>query len=360
MTTANLPTSLASALDFTITDATTSLKPSNDIVIGTVSHGGYIACVLTKCAVLYARKHPKTVRQTDVRSTTIHFYRPVLPLKLVDLRVYEASLGKAWSTLRVELFQNDKIAASADVIICSFSLPSFTLQTHWKLSPPPRRVHLSKLEMGLDPDWVSYQPAFHPDGFRRGHSYAKIFIPKCHPLDFASTEQWICPGWDCLPLGSCAATEEQDKARWTTDMIQFAIDSTLPVQENLFPRQPGQLLPMGSVAAALAFATEQKKARDDGKTDWRPLANDGSRTIIHQAVHATLSMTTEIKKTLPLEGRRWLYARAEAKSIVNGRLDTQVLLFDEEMDLVAISNQVSQIIPAAQKVTQTKEKRAQL
>lgn len=118
---------------------------------------------------------------------------------------------------------------------------------------------------------------------------------------------------------------------------------------------------MGSVAAALSFASEQKIARDEGKAEWRPLAHDGSKTIMMQTVHATLSMSTEIKKNLPPEGTRWLYVRSEAKSIIDGRLDTEVLLFDEGMELVAISNQVNQIIPSAQKVKQDEKKdKAQL
>ncbi|PFH59144.1 hypothetical protein XA68_12764 [Ophiocordyceps unilateralis] len=357
MATTRLPDSVTAALDLSAVPVPEcSLRLSNDMAFGAVSHGGFVASLMTKYAIKYASEHPKLRLQTDVRSSMAQFYRPVLPSKPATLKLRESSLGKAWSTLRVDLFQADKIAASVDVTICSFSLPSISLPTKWELSPPPRRVDLSKLETESDPDWVSYQPAFYPDGFRRGHAYVRTFIPKDHSTDTASVEQWICPGWDCFPLGSCAALTELDQARWTTEMLQYAADLTLPVQENLFPRKPGSPLPMGSVAAVLEFAAEQKRARKDGRSDWRPLANDGSKTIMIQTVHVTLNMTTEIKKKLPPEGVRWLYARTEAKSIVNGRLDAQVLLFDERMELVAISNQVNQIIPATQKSTKAENR----
>lgn len=234
------------------------------------------------------------------------------------------------------------------------------LQTGWKLSPPSTPVDLSKLESDSDPEWVSYQTAFYPDGFRRASSYVRTFIPRDWPTNIGQLEQWILPGWDCFPQGSCATTTEGDKARWTTDMIQFVVDMSLPVQENLYPTQPDKPLPMASIAAILGFSAAQKKARLQGVSNWRELELDGSKVMMAQSVHVTLRMSTEIKKNLPAQGVRWLYMRTEAKSIVNGRLDMQVLLFDEGMELVAVSNQVAQIIPATQKIQNGKGNNAQL
>lgn len=230
--------------------------------------------------------------------------------------------------------------------ISNFKLLGISLQTGWQLTPC-RPMDLHMLEMDLDTEWISYQTAFHRDGFRRAHSYVRTFIPKSWPSNIKFTEQWILPGWDCLPQGSCVARNEQDKARWTTEMIQFAIDMSFPVQENFFPQT--DRLPMGSIAATLEFAEAQKKARVQGNPNWRELELDGSRKPITQTVHVTLSMSTEIKRNLPPEGVRWLYLRTEAKNITGGRMDLEILLCDENMDLIAISQHVAHIIPSAQK-----------
>lgn len=230
--------------------------------------------------------------------------------------------------------------------ISNFKLLGISLQTGWQLTPC-RPMDLQMLEMDLDTEWISYQTAFHRDGFRRAHSYVRTFIPKSWPSNIKFTEQWILPGWDCLPQGSCVARNEQDKARWTTEMIQFAIDMSFPVQENFFPQT--DRLPMGSIAATLEFAEAQKKARVQGNPNWRELELDGSRKPITQTVHVTLSMSTEIKRNLPPEGVRWLYLRTEAKNITGGRMDLEILLCDENMDLIAISQHVAHIIPSAQK-----------
>ncbi|KAJ5642045.1 thioesterase-like superfamily-domain-containing protein [Penicillium lividum] len=344
-----LPTSLSTALEIEISPSSKGVVPvlSTDISFGAVSCGGYIACLMTKYAINYASKHEKLLvrSQTDVRTSLVQFYRPIIANKPVEMQLREMSLGKAWSTFRVETFQFEKVAASADIWLTNFKLSGISLQTGWQLTAT-RPVDLRMLEMDNDPEWTSYQTAFHPNGFRRAHSYVRTFIPKSWP-QIKFTEQWILPGWDCLPQGSCVAQKEEDKARWTTEMIQFAIDMSFPVQENFSPQT--DQLPMGSIAATLKFAEDQMKARAQGKPNWRELELDGSMKPITQSVHVTLSMSTEIKRNLPPQGVRWLYLRTEAKSIISGRMDLEILLCDENMDLIAISQHVAQIILSAQK-----------
>ena len=51
-------------------------------------------------------------------------------------------------------------------------------------------------------------------------------------------------------------------------------------------------------------------------------------------------MGLEIKKLLPAEGVRWLFVRARAEQIRKGRMDVEVVILDEGMDLVALSQHV--------------------
>lgn len=75
---------------------------------------------MTKHAVLYASQHPKTKHQTDIRSAHIQFYRPVFPAReaRIVMQLRDISIGRAWSTFRVELVQGSdaRISASADII----------------------------------------------------------------------------------------------------------------------------------------------------------------------------------------------------------------------------------------------------
>ena len=172
----------------------------------------------------------------------------------------------------------------------------------------------------------------------------KNFIPSRLPQKVAYAEQWIAPGWDCKPTGS--RDPSKPEARWTNAMIQFVADMMIPMGENLIPSKPGQPDPHASIAATLKYATTQKRAREEGRPNWRELDHDGSVNFTAHLLHVTLTMCTEAKKKLPDEGVRWLYHRTQARSIVNGRMDLEVLTCDEQMGLVAICNQTAQIIPA--------------
>lgn len=48
----------------------------------------------------------------------------------------------------------------------------------------------------------------------------------------------------------------------------------------------------------------------------------------------------EFKKLLPPQGVDWLFVRARAKQIKDGRMDVEVTILDEESELVALSNHV--------------------
>lgn len=133
-------------------------------------------------------------------------------------------------------------------------------------------------------------------------------------------------------------------------MIPFVVDMTIPIQENFFPRESGKPLPVGSIAATLEYAARQQKARERGRSDWRVIDDDGSKTFGARILHVSLTISTEIKQRLPAEGVRWLYLRSECKRILNGRMDLEVLVFDERVDLIAIGHQTAVLIEGASKI----------
>ncbi|PYI10935.1 hypothetical protein BO78DRAFT_414032 [Aspergillus sclerotiicarbonarius CBS 121057] len=259
--------------------------------------------------IAYGDGRAPSLGSLDGRPSRLTTYQPIFPIHPVTMKLREVSIGKAWSTLHVELFQREKIAASADLIISNLDLPGITLPTGWQLLTP-------------------YHSAFYPDGYRRAASYLQFFIPTHPPAQITFVEQWIAPGWDCLPLGS-GPVRGQSPARWTTEMVPFILDMNLPVQENFGQPEASRL------------------AHLDGRPDWRVLRDDGSRILRTPVVNVTLLLSVEIKARLPPEGVRWLYMRSEAKAIERGRMDLQNLLFDERIQLVAISHQVAHLIPAA-------------
>ncbi|TGO66713.1 hypothetical protein BELL_0938g00040 [Botrytis elliptica] len=62
------------------------------------------------------------------------------------------------------------------------------------------------------------------------------------------------------------------------------------------------------------------------------------------AMITSLATSVEMKKLLPLGGAKWLFMRAQAKEIKDGRWSMEVMVFDEGMELVAVSQQLCPII----------------
>ena len=60
--------------------------------------------------------------------------------------------------------------------------------------------------------------------------------------------------------------------------------------------------------------------------------------------YPTLTMSLEIKKLLPPGGVRWLLVRAQVKEVKDGRMDAEVMIFDQGMGLVALSHQTCSVV----------------
>ncbi|KAF5711514.1 hypothetical protein FMUND_8909 [Fusarium mundagurra] len=58
----------------------------------------------------------------------------------------------------------------------------------------------------------------------------------------------------------------------------------------------------------------------------------------------TVSMSLDVKKALPKESEEWLSIRISAKVIENVRYDAEVIVFDREGDVLALSNHVALIL----------------
>lgn len=122
-----------------------------------------------------------------------------------------------------------------------------------------------------------------------------------------------------------------DNSRITNEMLGILIDSYPRMSENYRPKSQ--------------YHTTVLAKRGLRQLGGETLRDDGSRTS--PLAYPTLSLTLEIKKLLPPEGVNWLFCRAQAKEIRNGRMDSEVVILDKDMELVAVSQQLSFIVSRA-------------
>ena len=76
--------------------------------------------------------------------------------------------------------------------------------------------------------------------------------------------------------------------------------------------------------------------------------------------YPTLSMSLEIKRQLPPQGVKWLYVKVIPMEIRNGRFDTNVYIYNEDMQLVAKSHQVSLIVDVSRRATKLEKQKNKL
>ena len=196
-------------------------------------------------------------------------------------------------------------------------------------------MHIPSLEADCDPNWISYLTPFAPGSARRAQSYVRYCIP-FRPHNLHTIDQWVTPGWQ----DSCS----EAGAVWTNETIHFILDNCLPNLNDLIDERKTGSLHQKIVNAGLA----QRKARSEKKDD--KIWGEGlGESDVFPWINSTITIGTEIKRLLPEEGAKWLFMRVTTKSILNDRMDYEIVMMDREMNLIALSHQVAQIIPIGSK-----------
>jgi hypothetical protein len=204
-------------------------------------------------------------------------------------------------------------------------------QTGWQLNPSPLPVSIKELEDDAPSIWSGYLAPFDPSTYRKPHSYVRFYLPierkSRHYMD-----QWVTPGWkdDCSPNG----------AVWTNEIIHFIVDNSLPILNDLLDTDGNFDIYNKIVKAGLL----QKKARSEGKDDrlWGEGLTDSE--LVFPWIISTVSISTEVKRLLPKEGCKWLFMRSTVKDIIDNRMDLEIVLMNEKMELVALSQHICQIV----------------
>lgn len=202
---------------------------------------------------------------------------------------------------------------------------SVSFPTDLTLKPPPPPVDLTALAKDADGNWITYSNKYDPKSFTKVQTHLKFAVPVAGTVEKSVTDEWITP--------------TNPAVRFTTDMLGFVADQFPNMAENY---RPGSIHSSEGIAArALRVLDGTETEKDQGWQSpyWYP----------------TVSMNVEIKKQLPQEGVVWLFVRARAKEIKDGRMDIEVLIFDAEMELVALAQHIGLIVNISWNAKQAKK-----
>lgn len=191
--------------------------------------------------------------------------------------------------------------------------------THYALNPPPPPADTAKLADNTDPHWVSYTYPYHPVSPIKASTHLRYVVPIKGPPHPSVSDVWLTP-------------IHADDA-FTNEMLGSVIDFWPRMVENYHKGSPYSI----SGIAARGLCTMQGSLSED----------ISQQTPQH--MYPTVSISLEIKKVLPPEGVKWLFMRARAKEIKNGRMDAEIVILDEDFELVALSHQVSFMVNSTKK-----------
>ncbi|TGO49767.1 hypothetical protein BOTNAR_0418g00110 [Botryotinia narcissicola] len=181
------------------------------------------------------------------------------------------------------------------------------------MHPRPHQQHLSALDLLPNP----LPPLLLPTGAL----LSQILRPPL-PQPPSVRDQWLTP--------------THPSTRFINEILSFLLDISFPILDNFYPEKASR-----GQAATVQAGLAQKREREMGVTNNVDVESGSYQA---PAMITSLATSIEIKRLLAPGGTKWLLMRAQAKEIKDGRLSMEVMVFDEGMELVALSQQLCPII----------------
>ncbi|PPJ60438.1 hypothetical protein CBER1_07352 [Cercospora berteroae] len=189
-----------------------------------------------------------------------------------------------------------------------------SFHTNWQAHPQrlPLTSSLTSLETGQDPAW-SELTTWPNHNFRKATNQIRSFFPR-----FGQPAQNIYDQWVCL---------RDPTETWANEKLGYLVDMFPQLCETYILDGFDQYDPK-------LTESESGLQLRDSKRKFTPYW------------YPTVLLNLDVKKALPEGGRKFLFSRLQAKQIRNGRYDLEVVVWDEEDEIVALSHHVCFVVGA--------------
>lgn len=279
-------------------------------------HGGYVTSIFQRVVQL----HFETTLQQQNQPHSIILHLDFLRRTEVGhatFKVTDVKLGRQTTTIHVTLSQKGRDEVTAYITNSNLLTETgVSFPTAWRLNPSPASADVSKFEADTDELWAERR-AWPFSSFRQACTHIRSWFPRSGQPGRAIVDQWLC-----LRNGEKFTNESLG---YVADMFPQVIESYRSDGEDPYSIDLQQRMSIGE---------QEKKISNPGF--WYP----------------TLVLNLDVKKALPAEGAKWLFARIQAKTIKNGRYDLEVIISDESGDVVALSHHVCFAVSAARNLAQ--------
>jgi hypothetical protein len=249
-----------------------------------------------------------------------------MKITVVDLKV-----GKATSTIQLQLTQKDKLKVIAIATSTNFDQSAGpTVKTDWAFHPPPKPVpNFEKIVVHKpDDNWLPAILAGEILPFTR-----RQLILNARG---GHTTAGICDAWNTFPGERMDATYLTMMTDCIPSMSDTLLDNKGPFDAHMFYK-----------------ALEACAEKNPGVP--APLTNslkDGARATIF---NMTLTLDIEFKRRLPKEGQEWTFTRTATRMMQDGKFDLDVTLCDHNMDILCLSRQTIMALDGKRKFSTGKK-----
>ncbi|PVH88270.1 hypothetical protein DL98DRAFT_508982 [Cadophora sp. DSE1049] len=267
----------------------------DDWAIGSVPHGGYVTSVFLQVGTTHFKTTLSAQKQPHTIALHLDFLRRTQEGRAL-FTVRDTKLGRQTSVIHITLSQDGReevVGSLTQSDIASESGVSF--DTGFTLTPAPLPVDLEKLKEDKDDSWMKSGPMPFAD-FRKATQKTQFYVPRNGQATWSWSDEWI---------------RLSNGEKWTNESIGYVVDMfMMPVEAHL----------------QLEAAEKKAAGSGSGKTRrfWYP----------------TVLLNLDVKKALPKEGVEWLFSRATAKQVKNGRMDLEIVVLDAEGEIVALSHHI--------------------
>ncbi|KAK7755614.1 hypothetical protein SLS62_002223 [Diatrype stigma] len=297
-----------------------------DWTVGPVLHGGCVAAAIHHTATTHLVSEPTLAarNQPDLLTLHLEFLQACEP-RDSTITVSELKVGARTSTLQLQLSQGGQIKVVALATSIDLDSPGPTAATAWRLHPPPRPKPDFEAVLAHKPD-AHWLPA-HLSGEIIPLTRRQLVL---NPRDGFQVDG-ICDAWNAF----------QGDER---------MDATyLALMTDLIPSMSDTLLRNGGLYdARRSFAQIEQWAEEHPGVP-AELTNSLKEAMRTPIFNNTVTLDVEFKRKLPKEGVQWTFTRAESRMLEGGRLDLDVTICDQNMDLLCMARQTILVLDARRK-----------
>lgn len=283
-----------------------------------------MAAIIHSTALNYLTTALAKYKQPDVLTLHIEYLR-YCTTQTIDIDVIELKRGSSHCTIQLQVSQEKQLKAVGLITSTNFAHTlGPTSRTHWALNPPPASIpdFHNILLNNPDPKWV---PGLTKgEVFPMGERILSLYERGGMQVD------GLLDAWIGFP-------SEKMQAPHISLMCDF------------MPSMADTLLRSGGIYDGRSNLRKMEAWAGKNPGVVCEMENSLFEAADAQFSENTVSMDIEFKKRLPEDGLQWIFSRVVTKKLHGGRMDMDITICDETMDLVCSSKQVVLVLDATKR-----------